>query len=400
MPTVSAFCGQFFRPRPLLPSPVEYYLHEHGHREQIKAAGMYPFLSINWYAQCEAYDFILAQLPCMLFQCLDYKRGRAFGNLCSPLCDRGEVAVLSCQSMHKGKSSVFTARWNDTVVVIKSHRIKSEYIPLVANASESFPDHHELTEMVLQSLRVNFGVQPTGNLTSLYPFLGSKSITNKELMNNLWQLSQDNEYVTLMINEHSRLFPRILASCGTFYAMEYAQPISQLDMFSDRLEDFIQRIRQAEMILKLLKGLETSFEQPLHMCDVKLEHFGQLDGNRLVLLDSDTVFPKPVVDRSVADGRRCVEHHDCDLFDCRSLCNTVIGLCDSPVVNNNLQLVCQKIFIEAGLLTSQHLPKDQHRLLEECARPYSSLRQAASLHLQLELEGFFKDFLHMAAAVS
>ncbi len=341
----------------------------------------------------------------LMLQCYDFKKGKAFGDLCQPLCERGEVTVLSCQSMHKGKSAVFTARWNDTKVVIKSHRIRSEYIPLVANSSEAFPDMRELGEMIFQSLRINFGLQ-LANMSALYPFLSHLTPTqldpvNREIMTNLWQLSQDNEYVTLMINEHSRLFPKILGSCGTFYAMEYAQPISQLDMFSDRPEDFVKRIRNAKLILQLLDSLETRFEDPMHLCDVKLEHFGQL-GDRLVLLDADTVFPKPVVDRSVSDGRRCLEHHDCDLFDCRSLCNTVLGVCDTPVVNNNLQLICQKIFLEAGLLASgsRFLPKDQRRMIEECARPYSSLRQAASLHFQRDFNVFFNEFLQMAVPAS
>lgn len=307
--------------------------------------------------------------------------------------------------MHKGKSAVFTASWNGTTVMVKSHRTRSEYIPLVFNSSEAFPDQDELDEMIFQSLRINFGVQlpARNNLTSLFPFLlasqGDDEKMSRELMTNLWHLSQDNEYVTLMINRHSSLFPRILASCGTFYAMEYAEPISALGMFSDGPSDLVRRAKNAKMILRMLDQLETDFHDPLHLCDVKLEHFGQLGEDRLVLLDADTIFPKPVVDRSVSDGRPCAEHSDCDLFDCRSLCNTVLGVCDTPVVNNNLQLVCQKIFVEAGLLApGRYLPKEQRRLVEECAKPYGSTRQAASLHIQRELEGFLKDFLRMMAA--
>jgi hypothetical protein len=99
--------------------------------------------------------------------------------------------------MHKGKFAVFTAVWNSTLVVIKSHRIKSEYIPLqwiTSNSSEVYPNYQELVEMVTQSLRVNFGIQKENVMDHLYPFLGDyKNDVNRDLMINLWQLSQDNE---------------------------------------------------------------------------------------------------------------------------------------------------------------------------------------------------------------
>ncbi len=334
---------------------------------------------------------------------MDYKKGMAFGRLCAPLCDDGEISALSCEPMHKGKFSVFTALWNDSLVMIKSHRIKSEYIPLQwisSDSSEVFPNYQELVEMVTQSLQINFGISTTQNnvMDVLYPFLGDyKNEVNRELMINLWQLSQDNEYVTLMVNQHSNLFPKILGSCGTFYAVEYAKPISRLNIYSDRLDDFISRIQQAKLMLELLNGLQTTFPDPIHICDVKLEHFGILNG-RQVLLDADTVFPKIVVDRSVADGRECSQHSDCDLFDCRSLCNRVLHVCDTPVVNNNLQLICQKVFLDSGLLTSRHLPPETEKLLHECANPYHSHgRQAAPVHSQYELSNFFNEFLRMAA---
>lgn len=285
--------------------------------------------------------------------------------------------------------------------MMKSHRIKSEYIPLQwvnSNSSEVFPNYQELVEMVTQSLQVNFGVQQENLMEILYPFLNDyKGEMNRELMINLWQLSQDNEYVTLMVNQHSHLFPMILGSCGTFYAVEYAIPISRLDIYSDSFEDFHSRIKQAKLMLELLRDLQTSFADPIHICDAKLEHFGLLNG-RQVLLDADTVFPKNVVDRSVADGRKCWDHTDCDLFDCRSLCNKVLNVCDTPAVNNNLQIICQKVFLDSGLLISKHLPADIKRLLKECADPYHSHgRQAAPVHLHDELESFFNEFLQTMA---
>ena len=119
----------------------------------------------------------------------------------------------------------------------------------------------------------------------------------------------------------------------------------------------------------------------------------QVDANELCWI-SDTLFPKSVIDRNTADQSTCERHQDCDFFDCHSLCNKVIQRCDTPVVNNNLQVICKKIFIESGLLASKHLPKEKRILLEECANPYrANGRQAAPLHIQQEFLSFFGEFL-------
>lgn len=65
-------------------------------------------------------------------------------------------------------------------------------------------------------------------------------------------------------------------------------------------------------------------------------------------------------------------------------------------MNNNLQVICQKLFIEAGLLTSRHLPVETRKVLEECANPYSAHgRQAAPQHLQDKLLSYFNELLSL-----
>lgn len=299
--------------------------------------------------------------------------------------------------MHKGKSTVFTAMWNKSLVVIKNPKTKSEYVPIEGtsyNSTNEFPNYEEFTEMVTQSIQVNFGITSDNLLPKLYPFIKlNKHITRSQMVN-LWELSQDNEYVSLMLHDHSTIFPRILGSCGTYYAMEYAKPISSRhSLFSTSIRNARDRIRIAKLLINLLDVLEFSFPKPLHMCDVKLEHFGLLNG-RMVLLDIDTVFPKQIIDRSVADGRTCMEHTDCDFFDCRSLCNKALHVCDTPVVNNNLQLICQKIFLESELLASEHFSSPTQVMLKECAHPFSSNgRRAATPQSLQKLRNFFDQFL-------
>jgi len=344
------------------------------------------FYLVHWNIICLNLDIEMH----LKLLCQEYRQGKAFGDLCEPLCETGQISILSCQSMHKGKVAVFTAQWNDTVIVIKSHRAKSDYIPIywINNSSQVFPNYEELVEMISQSLKMNFGVHHNDNvITSLFPFLGNKNSKDmsQDLMINLWQLSQDNEYVMLMTNQHSRMFPKILSTCGTFYAVEYAEPVfSKLKTYSVQ-----QRILYSKLILQLLHKL-SSFSDPIHICDVKLEHFGVIDDN-MVVLDADTVLPKSVVERSTSDGRSCRYHQDCDLFDCRSLCNQITNRCDQSVVNNNLQLICEKLFLNAGLLSAYHLPASQRVLIENCAFK----RQAAPFYYHHQLMSYFEEYLQI-----
>ena len=54
-----------------------------------------------------------------------------------------------------------------------------------------------------------------------------------------------------------------------------------------------QRVSVALAILDLLDELENVLEQPIHICDVKPEHFGISDFGKVKVLDLDSVFLKP-----------------------------------------------------------------------------------------------------------
>merc|ERR1719481_1395440 len=121
------------------------------------------------------------------------------------------------------------------------------------------------------------------------------------------------------------------------------------------------------------------FDHPVHLCDVKSEHFGLSVHGRVKYLDVDNVFLKPVVDKTVGDGTECEKHEDCDLFDCRGQCDQLTKKCKGEVVNNNLQVVCEKIFLGdhlgfrflggTGLLVSKHASKGLQQTLQRCANP-------------------------------
>lgn len=160
-------------------------------------------------------------------------------------------------------------------------------------------------------------------------------------MENVWQLLQENEYVISIVYEDRDVFPQLIGTCGTFYAAEYVRPIetpTTILALSDSKPEWAKRLKLAVMILDLLEELESNFPEPFYLCDVKINHFGlPAGGQKLKFLDLDAVFPKSAIGRITADGKNCQRHEDCDYFDCRSLCSEN-KRCESPVVNNNLQV--------------------------------------------------------------
>ena len=49
-------------------------------------------------------------------------------------------------------------------------------------------------------------------------------------------------------------------------------------------------------VLDLLDELESVFHEPLHLCDIKPEHFGISNQGRVKFLDMDTIFFKTIID--------------------------------------------------------------------------------------------------------
>ena len=142
-----------------------------------------------------------------------------------------------------------------------------------------------------------------------------------------------------------------------------------------------ERVNQALKTLDVIDEIETMFEEPMIICDMKHEHFGLSKHNRVKILDSDSIHMKSVAgtrdskthtfanvsqvnknwsisfsfivfsffstqDRSVGDGSHCTQHSDCDFLDCRGVCDLVEETCakGSVVQNDNLQLLCEKVF--------------------------------------------------------
>ncbi|XP_046427399.1 divergent protein kinase domain 1C isoform X1 [Neodiprion pinetum] len=373
------------------------------------------YLLIHWGIMCtnlEAWRHV--SKVCSL-----HSSGTAAGILCGPLCSEKRIHSLACETLHAGKEAVFSAHWETTRLVFKASRIQSN-----PDQSESlfwtdtagikhFPSEEEFADMIRDLITNNLNLTITGEqlkrLSRLRRHHVETNPTRRNLeMENVWPLLQENEYILSILYEDRDVFPQLIGTCGTFFAVEYVKPIqtptgvlalsdskpewakSRLlvhrETFSDRCCKIVtrcdfsrcRRLKLAVMILDLLEEFDSNFVEPFHLCDVKINHFGlPPGGQRLKFLDLDAVFSKTALTRLLADGRSCEKHEDCDFFDCRSFCSSK-QKCESPVVNNNLQIICEKIFlgwtlsgtiIIPGLLMSQHTTSTLAVMLRQCANP-------------------------------
>ena len=340
--------------------------------------------------------------------------------------------------MHGGKSIVFHATFHggqDVVVKARTLDLETEAQGSVHYSDETgaevfrlslftlslfhkfmqvFPGVEEFTAMVASHLSLNMNLTIEGSiLFKLWPSWVRKrddfsEVQNKLLlessMKNVWTLALDPEYVLSRLFKHYDVFPELYGSCGGLYMVEEVCNLSHIilslpttyDALKDKVylivpqvrplpsASFLQplsfpawaeRVRIALAMLDLVEELDTMFTSPLHLCDVKAEHFGLSDNGRVKYLDLDSVQLRPLADRTVGDSTECREHSDCDFFDCRGRCDLLTHRCAGGVVNNNLQLVCEKVFLGGegwaarGLLDSRHASIALRHAVAECANP-------------------------------
>merc|ERR1712227_228643 len=204
------------------------------------------------------------------------------------------------------------------------------------------------------SINYNLSLPATKGIYSLWPHaLQKDSLTEFQnnwlehtSMKHIWTLALDPEYVYSRVFNEFDVFPEVIGTCGAIYFVEKLQTydlpyvIKQLSF-----EAWVERVKTALKILDLIEEFDNMFDNPVYLCDVKIDHFGKSENGRMKYLDSDNVYLKPIADKSVGDGSYCDKHSDCDLFDCQGYCDPHDNKCRGGVINNNLQIVCDKIFL-------------------------------------------------------
>ena len=117
-------------------------------------------------------------------------------------------------------------------------------------------------------------------------------------MNTMWSLVQDEEYVFTRVAEKLDLFPATYGTCGGLYVVEELESLVEgPGIFEKELsfDSFTKRATVAMAILDLLEELETVFDEPIHLCDIKPSHFGISGKGRVKFLDLDSIFVKSVL---------------------------------------------------------------------------------------------------------
>lgn len=360
--------------------------------------------------------------------CHKYSNGEVMGNLCDSMCgEHSTLIVDSCQSWHGGKEVVFSATIDgNKKVFIKGRKSSIESDPneeLVWSKSGTGanilpPDVDSFETMVNSFLKHNMDIDLQANDEDVseklwdFPLRSLEASKVSAAMKNLWALVQDNEYVLTKVYDSYELFPKVHGTCGGFYAVEHLDPLTFPSFFgTNSFSEWSIHVSVALSILEFLDELESIFTHPVFLCDVKTSHFGISNDGKIKFLDLDTVYQKSVVDKMMTDTPSCETHSDCHVFDCKGQCDLIFGKCINGVVNNNLQVVCEKIFLNrklsnhpdllfsSGFLHSKHMNSRLERVLMHCANPtraYDDTRLAAGPDIRSELYAALKEILDVA----
>lgn len=286
------------------------------------------------------------------------------------------------------KEAVFSGKWSNQSVVFKELKKTSKMNKLTyldTSSKEHFPSENEFSSMIKNNIKLKFNISINNIDARKLSYVQDKQESMRQAeMQNVWSLVQDNEYLALLLYEKFDIFPKLLGSCGTLYAVQKLDSISgywHLMTLYDSQVEWEKRIRISLMILDYLLFLEERLPEPMHICDVKMSHFGvSSDFRKIMYLDLDSVHPRSIVDKIISERSQCKQHSDCDFLDCRSFCNLITLKCEHGVVNNNLQMVCERIFLGwvmsgrvmvPGLLLGPRTPRVLIELLEICANPSS-----------------------------
>jgi len=380
--------------------------------------------------------------------CSRYRQGEIGGDFCQDFCalsktQDGKVSNLEpvgCSHWHSNKEIVFRAKMLDQGkhVYVKGwmdHSTKPDSIPLNDEShSANLPSAADFDKMLTQYLWDNMGIkipgsnkQGDGAISKLFPGFHPDvySLLEAETM---WGLVQDEEYVlSRLYSAELDVFPSMYGRCGSAYVVEDLEPLPDAQkslQVKGSFDEFAKASSLGLALLDLLDELETLFDEPFHLCDIKPEHFGISDQGRMKFIDLDNAGLRSAIEKTVQLGQSgtgdCLKHSDCNYFDCKGICNLVTGRCESKIANNNLQVLCEKIFLSrskspllaaaeaatgstSGLLTSKHSNKRIRRNLELCANPSKSkdpeVRISAPSKVKLDLYKSLEEILSFSESI-
>ncbi|KAK7071019.1 Family with sequence similarity 69 member C [Halocaridina rubra] len=309
-------------------------------------------------------------------------------NLCEDLCVEDISSKVECKTFHLNKPTVFTYD-NGRKKIVKSAINAKEREEAVSDSDDVeeeywnskstqpyFPTKDEFTHMV--NIYIGNFIDGEVNQDMVLSLLSHSNVyqTNTESLSthkNFWLLTQDHEYLTSIIFEEYNLFPKVLSTCGAYYSMEYFTPLTENAMRPYKLQ-WRERLWKALDIMKYVGQLENAWVEPLHICDVKHDHFGWSEDGKVRFLDLDSIFTESVLLKTMENTPVCINNEDCSYFDCKGRCHVKMARCELERTNTNLQVICDKIFLGNtdglislyGLLVSHEANEELSEALEIC----------------------------------
>ncbi|OWF56486.1 protein FAM69C-like [Mizuhopecten yessoensis] len=334
--------------------------------------------------------------------CQRYRVHSVDGNLCKDLCETRAIRYVKCTNYRRGKK-VFIMECNgrcqagETVkVVMKTkHRTKEEYDHLVLPLN----DDGSLTKDGLEMAKImminkaygdmHFTVSSSQNIFSelwsmdydQYVKTATYKNADHVALLSIWSLLQQDEYLFMKVYQNLPYVPLLYGTCGEFYFMEYAPPGDILSPGFFTKSPWSQRADAALKLIDVAQSLDTDFYQPVHFCDIKVDNFGLGSDLRVKVLDSDSLFFDEKMSMNLKGP--CTKHDDCDFFDCRGWCKINNKTCDGRRTNNNLQNICEDIFIDRppnffqGLLhdAPPTIAGELATVLQNCAYPNKNMAE-------------------------
>jgi hypothetical protein len=209
---------------------------------------------------------------------------------------------------------------------------------------------------------------------------------------------------------------KIEGTCGHFYFVEYAEPLTYLvrpmsdssrkklalkflDLIDQLETNYLINEKFVEDENKTIKPTAKSVILPIQICDARLDNFGFDFQGELKLINVEKVKS----DASVFYEKVCISHEDCSYFDCKGHCNPATKKCSTFRINNNLQLLCDKIFsnpwVEAdGVLAglsekNSNVKHELRKLMSKCRDENFDFKSNKSKETNPELVYLFRILL-------
>ncbi|KAK3884139.1 hypothetical protein Pcinc_011580 [Petrolisthes cinctipes] len=309
--------------------------------------------------------------------------------LCRELCVDDIASKITCHTFHLNKPAVFTLDNGSKKVIKAVIKMEDQKVPMeevsgeeeevywkLKKSKQYFPRKEELLNMVNVHVKNFLGNEVSPEVINKLVNHSHLYQSEKESLDthrNFWLLIEDHEFLTAVIFEKLKIFPSILGTCGTYYSMQHFEPLTKNAMRPFKLT-WRNRIWKGLDILRYISHLETIWREPLHLCDVKHDHFGWDHEGNLVFLDLDAVMPESSLLRTMESTPHCSGNDDCSYFDCMGRCHLRTSKCELERTNTNLQVVCDKVFLGNtegllslyGLLVSEEATGELVEALELC----------------------------------